>query len=76
MKRSRQYLVVLIAMQAAANQSLAADALDGLSLEDLTKTEITSVSRKSQSLSNVPAAAFVISAEDIRRSGAQNLPEV
>jgi iron complex outermembrane receptor protein len=75
MKRSRQHLVVLIAIQVAANQSLAADALDGLSLEDLTKTEITSVSRKSQSLANVPAAAFVISAEDIRRSGAQNLPE-
>ena len=76
MKRSRQHLVALIAIQAAVNQSLAADALDGLSLEDLTKTEITSVSRKSQSLANVPAAAFVISAEDIRRSGAQNLPEV
>ena len=54
----------------------AADALDDLSLEDLTRTEITSVSRKSQSLSNVPAAAFVISAEEIRRSGATVLPDV
>ncbi len=54
----------------------AADALDDLSLEDLTQTEITSVSRKSQSLSNVPAAAFVISAEEIRRSGATVLPDV
>ena len=53
MKRSRQHLVVLIAIQAAANQSLAADALDGLSLEDLTKTEITSVSRKSLSLIHI-----------------------
>ena len=49
---------------------------DDLSLEDLTKTEVSSVSRRNQSLSNVPAAAFVISAEDIRRSGALALPDV
>lgn len=49
---------------------------DDLSLEDLTKTEISSVSRRNQSLSNVPAAAFVITAEDIRRSGALALPDV
>lgn len=49
---------------------------DDLNLEDLTKTEVSSVSRRNQSLSNVPAAAFVITAEDIRRSGAQALPDV
>lgn len=45
-------------------------------LEDLIKTEITSVGRKSQSLINVPAPVFVLSADDIRRSGALALPEV
>jgi iron complex outermembrane recepter protein len=60
----------------AASHGWAADALDEISLEDLAKTEITSVSRKSQSLANVPAAAFVISSDDIRRSGAQALPDV
>jgi len=54
----------------------AADTLDVLGLEDLVNTEITSVSRKSQSLNDVPAAAFVVSAEDIRRSGASTLPDV
>lgn len=54
----------------------AADSLEEMSLEDLTKAKITSVSRKSQSLSNVPAAAFVISSDDIRRSGAQAIPDV
>ncbi|MBS1140056.1 MAG: TonB-dependent receptor [Proteobacteria bacterium] len=49
---------------------------DDLSLEDLTKTEVSSVSRRNQSLSNVPAAAFVITSEDIRRSGALALPDV
>lgn len=67
----------LVALQAAfVAPARAADSLDEMSLEDLTKTEITSVSRKSQSLSNVPAAAFVISSEDIRRSGAQAIPDV
>jgi len=49
---------------------------DDLNLEDLTKTEVSSVSRRNQSLSNVPAAAFVITTEDIRRSGALALPDV
>lgn len=67
----------LLALQmVSAAPGLAADSLDELSLEDLTKTEITSVSRKSQSLANVPAAAFVVSTEDIRRSGAQTVPDV
>lgn len=66
-----------IALIAAWPCTYAADsALDDLSLEDLTKTEITSVSRKSQSMTDIAAAAFVITAEDIRRSGAQALPDV
>lgn len=55
---------------------VAAEPGDDPELEDLLQTEVTSVSRKSQSLADVPAAAFVISAEDIRRSGATALPDV
>lgn len=66
-----------VALLAAAGSSCwAANVLDDLSLEDLTKTEITSVSRKSQNPANVPAAAFIITAEEIRRSGAVALPDV
>ena len=46
-----------------------------LSLEDLLKTEVTTVSRKSQTLQSTAAAAFVITREDIERSGATNVPE-
>ena len=46
-----------------------------LSLEELMKVVVTSVARKPQTLANTAAAAFVISAEDIRRSGATNIPE-
>jgi len=37
--------------------------------------EVTTVSRKAQKLTDTAAAAFVVTAEDIRRSGATSLPE-
>jgi iron complex outermembrane receptor protein len=46
-----------------------------LSIEDLGEVEITSVSRRPERLSEAPAAIFVISRDDIRRSGATSLPE-
>jgi iron complex outermembrane receptor protein len=47
-----------------------------MSLEDLINTEVVSASRKSQSLRQVAAAVFVITQEDIARSGARSLPDV
>jgi iron complex outermembrane recepter protein len=46
------------------------------SLEDLMNIEITSVSKKEQRTSQAPAAVFVISREDIRRSGALDIPDL
>ena len=51
-------------------------ALADASLEDLMNIQVTSVSRKEQKLSRTAAAAYVISQEDIRRSGATNIPDV
>lgn len=50
--------------------------LQRLSLEELAQVEISSVSKRNERLIEAPAAAFVITAEDIRRSGATTLPEV
>ena len=50
--------------------------LSDLSLESLANTEITSVTRKGEKLSQTAAAAFVITQEDIRRSGASSIPEL
>lgn len=47
-----------------------------LSLEELADMQISSVSRRQQSLSGAAASIYVITQEDIRRSGATNLPEV
>jgi iron complex outermembrane receptor protein len=50
-------------------------ALADLSLEQLGNIEITSVSRRAQRLFDAPSSLFVITAADIRRSGAASLPE-
>ncbi|HMW21539.1 MAG TPA: TonB-dependent receptor [Nitrosomonas sp.] len=51
------------------------DPLMDLSIEELMQIKITSVSRREQKLSGTPSAIFVITQEDIRRSGATSIPE-
>ena len=46
------------------------------SLEDLMNIQVTSVSKKEQKLSKAAAAIFVITQEDIHRSGATNIPDL
>ena len=46
------------------------------SLEDLMNIAVTSVSKKEQKTSQAAAAIFVISRDDIRRSGALNIPDL
>jgi iron complex outermembrane recepter protein len=47
-----------------------------LSIDDLMNIQVTSVSKKEQKLFTVAAAIFVITQEDIRRSGATNIPDL
>lgn len=49
--------------------------LQDFSLEDLANLTVTSVSKREEPLSEAPASVFVITADDIRRSGATSLPE-
>ncbi|MCG8683938.1 MAG: TonB-dependent receptor [Desulfobacterales bacterium] len=55
----------------------AEDAVDltVLSIEELMDVEVTSVAKKSQNLSDSAAAVFVISNDDLRRSGVTSIPE-
>lgn len=74
-----RHLIAMAALSVVANQACAmetatAEYLD-LSLEELLNVVVTTVSKKSQPLGQTAAAAYVISAEDIRRSGATTLPE-
>jgi outer membrane cobalamin receptor len=50
--------------------------LGNKSIEALMNIEVTSVSKKEQKLSRTAAAIFVITQEDIRRSGATNIPDL
>jgi iron complex outermembrane recepter protein len=58
----------------AADQLAAADLAD-LSLEQLANIEVTSVSRRAERLSDAAASIYVITNDDIRRSGVTSLPE-
>jgi len=57
--------------QSAGNRDLSQ-----VPLEDLMNIEVTSVSKKEQKMSQVAAAIFVITQEDIARSGAANIPDL
>ncbi|MGH9736986.1 MAG: TonB-dependent receptor plug domain-containing protein [Candidatus Acidiferrales bacterium] len=50
--------------------------LKHLSLEELGSVEITSVTKEPEEVWNTPAAIYVVTQEDIERSGATTIPEV
>ena len=63
-------------LQPSAPMLQAQTDLTQASLEDLMNVQVTSVSKKEQQLSKTGAAVFVISQEDIRRSGANEIPDL
>ena len=58
------------------NSNAVSDKILDLSIEDLMDIEVISVSKKEQILSNTASAIFVITNDDIRRSGFTSVPEV
>jgi len=76
--RTKRHVVPLLAALASGPAGVpegrAADLTD-LSLEQLANVEVTSVSRRAERLLDAPASIYVITAEDIRRSGVRTLPE-
>ena len=71
---STALLATVIGAVPAAAQTTAD--LTRISVEDLMRLEVTSVSKKERPLSTSPAAVFVLTQEDIRRSGLTSLPEL
>src|SRR3984957_16629254 len=61
------------AQQTDANSS---DDLKNLSLEQLGDVEVTTASKEPEEVWNTPAAIYVLTQEDIRRSGATNVPDI
>lgn len=50
--------------------------LDKLDFEQLVDVQVTTASKHLQSLSDVPAAIYVVTQEEIHRSGARAIPEI
>ncbi len=70
------YLVwFALAWIAGEAQNAPAD-LTSLKIEDLMDVDVTSASKKEQKMSKVSAAIFVITQEDIQRSGATDIPDL
>ncbi|MGH7802732.1 MAG: TonB-dependent receptor plug domain-containing protein, partial [Candidatus Binatia bacterium] len=67
-------LALLVALPAHAH-AVDATQLAEMSLEDLLAVEVTSVSRKAEKSSEVAAALYVVTSEDIRRSGARTIAD-
>lgn len=68
-------LVLLLFVLLSSGSLFALSPFD-MSLEELLEVEVISASKRPELIRNVPAAIHVIQAEDIKRSGASNIPEV
>jgi len=76
-RRIRRFaLIALLAAGASNAQDLTQVAFKRLTIEELMDVDVTSVSRNVERLGRTAAAVTVITAEDIRRSGATSIPEV
>ena len=73
-RRTASCLFVLAGV--GLGQQPAAVDLTQASIEDLLKMQVTSVSKKEQNLFKTAASVSVITQEDIRRSGMNNIPDL
>ncbi len=69
------FLVLFCTEKTPAAEDELPNDLTELSIEELADLEVTSVSKKPQKISRSAAAIFVITGEDIRRSGVTSIPE-
>jgi len=68
-------LAFILTTVPATADDLSPQAVLNMSLQDLTNLEVTSVSKKAEKANEAAAAVFVITQEDIKRSGATSIPE-
>jgi iron complex outermembrane receptor protein len=69
------FLSALLAGNAMAQDQKTVPDVTAMSMEDLMNMQVTSVSKRTQKVADAAAAIFVITQEDIRRSGATSIPE-
>jgi iron complex outermembrane receptor protein len=69
------FLSVLLVGGTVAQNSRNVPDVTAMSMEDLMNLQVTSVTKHTQKVADAAAAIFVITQEDIRRSGATSIPE-
>ncbi len=69
-------MAFMLSDTASAMDDINPDELLNLSLEQLSNIEVTSVSKRSEKASEAAGAIFVITQDDIRRSGHTSIPEL
>ncbi len=69
------FLSTLLAGSTVAQNPRTVPDVTAMSMEDLLDMKVTSVSKRTQKVADAAAAVFVLTQEDIRRSGASNIPE-
>jgi len=77
--RRRCVWVLVVAVSLSTSVAIAQTSQPDLttaSLEDLMNVEVTSASRREQRAADIPAAVYVITRDDIRRSGLTSVPEL
>jgi iron complex outermembrane receptor protein len=74
--RPQYVAIAFLVVSTALAQQPQSPAATPQSLEDLMNVQVTSVSKREQKMSQVAAAIFVITEEMIRRSGANNIPDL
>ena len=72
----RALLFVLIFLAGNSVAQERTSELADMSLEELLNVRITTIGRKQQELRHIPAAVYVITQEEIRRSGATSIPDL
>jgi iron complex outermembrane receptor protein len=74
--RTATALVFALSLSASARAQVPAPDFSEMSIEDLMRIDVTSVSRKEQRAADVATAVFVITHDDIRRSGMTSIPDL
>ena len=70
------FLLAQVSTAVLAQEQVSQDSLLDMGLEELMNIKITSVSKQSERLQDVASSIYVISQEDIRRSGATRLQDL
>jgi iron complex outermembrane recepter protein len=69
-------MLSILPLQAVAQDELSNTDVLNISLQQLADMDVTSVSKRTEKFSQVAAALYVITQEDIYRSGLQSIPEL